>query len=343
MKPFLLVLSLLGVSWLVQGQVDRTQPPEEGYIRFVTDDSGEKLQTAVRRFRKGNQHVDLVAVVHVADKRYYDALNRYLANYDVVLYELIGGRYPTEKTVSDVAEIPQDMTGMVGSLQQMLKSALALEFQLDAIDYQAANFVHADMDSDQFLELMLAKNESLESMISRMMKVAEDGSIEELPLSEADLTKVLGQMLTAAATGDSEKLKRSLAPIMAESEGLMNLLEGEEGSVIISERNKIVIQKLHEVMAKRSGGKYAVFYGAGHMSDLEERLVANGFQKGDVVWADAWTLGKESGTGSKLLGGTDFSSSAVDTFLKLLEDNPDIIGTIQDLGEMIEKFSTGTE
>jgi hypothetical protein len=42
--------------------------------------------------------------------------------------------------------------------------------------------------------------------------------------------------------------------------------------VIIQERNKVVLSDLTTELAARKKGSIAVFYGAGHMADLEKRL-----------------------------------------------------------------------
>lgn len=343
MKPILLFLSILGFSAPIFGQDDA--PPKaavEEYIRYVSDGDGDRLQTAVQRFQRGDQHVDLVAVVHLADKRYFEALNRYLQSYDVVLYELVGGRFPSESVTSGADDSPEEM-GSIRSLQQMAKSILGLEFQLDEIDYGAPNFVHADVDWDQYQELMVAKNQTFATLMTRAMSLAQSGDAESFGMDEEALGKMMTQMFTAITTGDSTELKRGLAPLLAEAEGFINQLEGEDGTVIVTERNKLVMQKLNETMSNRSRGKYAIFYGAGHMPDLERRLLANGFHKGNVVWADAWTLGQSSPSSGGTAVPESFSGATTDMLLKLIEDNPEIVGAIQELGETLEKLSVESE
>src|SRR5208283_5985677 len=73
------------------------------YLRVARDDKDRVtgLETAIVTFRPvtppSGVQVDLVAAVHVADKRYYEELNKRFAGYDVVLYELVapeGTRIP---------------------------------------------------------------------------------------------------------------------------------------------------------------------------------------------------------------------------------------------------------
>lgn len=51
----------------------------------------------------------------------------------------------------------------------MASSFLGLEFQLDSIDYEAKNFIHADVDWKQYNELMTAKSQSFATLFTRAM------------------------------------------------------------------------------------------------------------------------------------------------------------------------------
>ncbi len=74
------------------------------YLRVVHDaqDQTVGLETAIVSFGPAkpdasNVRVDLVAAVHIADKSYYQELNKRFAGYDAVLYELVapeGTRIP---------------------------------------------------------------------------------------------------------------------------------------------------------------------------------------------------------------------------------------------------------
>ena len=75
-------------------------------------------------------------------------------------------------------------------------------------------------------------------------------------------------------------------------EGAMDALEGPHGSTIVSERNKVALKRLAEQIAAGKK-KIAIFYGAGHMNDLEKRLVADfHLRRGTTDWLTAWKLEK---------------------------------------------------
>jgi len=70
----------------------------------------------------------------------------------------------------------------------------------------------------------------------------------------------------------------------------MKAIEGENGSTIISQRNA----KAFEVMGKsiKDGKKnIAVFYGAGHLEDMHDRLKKDfNMELKSVEYLDAWKL-----------------------------------------------------
>jgi hypothetical protein len=86
------------------------------------------------------------------------------------------------------------------------------------------------------------------------------------------------------------RLKAVLAEQLAETEDLLTSFGGEEGSVLISERNKIALNVLKEQLGagkKRIG----IFYGAGHLADMDQRLRKDfGLEPVEVTWLTAWDL-----------------------------------------------------
>jgi hypothetical protein len=72
----------------------------------------------------------------------------------------------------------------------------------------------------------------------------------------------------------------------------MSGMETEKGSVIVVERNKVALDVLTKEIAK--GRKHlGIFYGAAHLTDLEQRLFAMGFNKQKSEWLTAWDLPPE--------------------------------------------------
>jgi len=77
---------------------------------------------------------------------------------------------------------------------------------------------------------------------------------------------------------------------MGAMEGQMEAINGEDGSTIITERNKKAFAVLDREL-KAGKKKIAVFYGAGHLPDMEERLLKD-FQlkRNGQKWLTAWSL-----------------------------------------------------
>jgi hypothetical protein len=131
----------------------------------------------VAGFRKGGTTVDLVSVVHLGDKAYFENLNTFLKDYDLVLYEMVGGKYspPPANAASAPAGI-EEMASVRG-IQQMASQFLELEFQLNGIEYDSPNFVHADVDASEYAALMTARNQNFGTLFTRAMSIAETADL----------------------------------------------------------------------------------------------------------------------------------------------------------------------
>lgn len=304
-----------------------------GYIRYLTaedataPDAADRLQTAVARFEQGGTVIDLVSVVHLGDAAYFATLNERLAGYDFVLYEMVGGPAPRKDAASPDVEAGEMQA--IRQVQKMAKAILGLEYQLDGIDYSAANFVHADVAWDEMGTLMAARNETLLSLVTRASALAEEGGIAGISSDPAAMEAMMKRMFQAVLTGDSAGLKRSLAPLLSESESVITRLEGEEGSVLIGERNRVVMEKLAELRAAKGAGRYAIFYGAGHMPDFEDRLLAAGFRKSEPVWLDAWSMPRNAAAPA-------VETTPAASLLRLLSENPEVMSGLQELGTLLE-------
>lgn len=249
-------------------------------------DGGGELMTGVTTFKKGDQEVDLVGVIHIGDADYYNKMNHLLSEYDVVLYEMVGG--PVDQR--DLSQ-KQEMAAMQ-LFQRIVQSVLGLRYQLDAIDYDKENFVHADATWEQWEELMNARNESLMTFFQKAMEM-EDSAEMQAHYADLGAEELMSELGAAILEFNPDKFKRAVAPLLAEAETMVTIMEEKEESVIITERNKIVmkaIDKQVDAGVKRIG----VFYGAGHNPDFAERLAAAGFTEGDTKWMTAWDISNRS-------------------------------------------------
>jgi hypothetical protein len=260
----------------------------EDYLRLkAAADNPEKfvaMQTAIVRYqgRPGSQYadrtVDLVGVVHIGEAEYYQQLGDRLATYEVVLYELVapdGTRFRPEDL--------KDRQSLLASMQSGMQSMLNLEYQLEKIDYMAENFRHADMSPEEFAEDMERRGDSMLKMMARMMGAG---------LASSGQTGGDAGLLFAMISGNRAKLmKQTMARQMIQMEAVTAGMDDENGeNTIIKSRNAKAFEVLRDELDK--GRKtVAVFYGAGHLMDMAERLESDfDMVPQETVWLDAWDL-----------------------------------------------------
>jgi hypothetical protein len=242
----------------------------------------EDVRAAARAGRKPVT-VDLVAAVHLGGADYYETLDRLFADYDAVLYELVAP--PNERPRPG-----RKPSGAIGSAQQGLTKLLGLQFQLEQIDYTAANFVHADLSPKEFQQAMKKRGESWWSMFTKIMQEsmarAERG---ETTAPEMGVGELFG-LLFGGGADRQIRLRRMMAEQFTDMDVLTSAFGGEEGSTLITDRNAAALAVLEKRIA-RGDRRIAIFYGAAHMDDFDRRLREDfELQPGETVWLEAWDL-----------------------------------------------------
>ncbi len=283
MKRLLLLQALLAFTLLPAAK----EPTD--FIRFVEEETSDSLQTAIVSYESPKQaKVDLVGAIHIADKAYFDALNLRFKGYDAVLYELVGPPMAERGKADTTKDTPK--LQWVGQLQAMMKDALKLHGQLEGIDYAAKNFVHADMNMSQFTQTQDQKQESFLSLYFKAMQAQKESNAKRGVSSEAARMVMLLKVLTMKDS--STELKRMIAQEFDSVEDIMAGVESGDGTVLVGERNRVALEVMDQQIA--AGKKrLAIFYGAAHLADMEERLLKKGFKRTAVTWLKAWDLPKE--------------------------------------------------
>lgn len=257
-----------------------TQAAQTKFLRFAEDaPGGPQLQASEVVFRNAEGvSVRLVSAVHIAEESFYQDIAKRFEKDDAVLYEMVKPRGmppPRPGQHSDHA---------VSQLQRFLKDKLNLAYQLDAIDYNRPNFVHADLDAETFMQLQADRNESMASL---MMQSMANALANPPPGASGDGAT---DLLTMLAQPDPERqMKLALAQQFDNVEAAAMGLDGPNGSVILSERNKVVISVLKQTIAKGKK-QVAIFYGAAHMPDLARRIEQLGFKPVSTTWYMAWDV-----------------------------------------------------
>lgn len=251
----------------------------DSFMRLTEGDDAKlrALQVALAHYRDGQgRTLDLVGAVHVADRSYFEDLQDRFDDYDVVLYEMVGDPGGTGGPPASIG------LNLVGLLQGGMKDALGLAFQLEEIDYDRSNFVHADMTPAEFSDSMKRREES---WMGTFFQLWAASSVTQNPSAQqAHLLKVL------FARDRQMALKRMMAESLIDQAHVLEVLADEDGSVLITERNRKALSVLERELDK-GARDLALFYGAGHLPDFHRRLTAEyGFELELVEWLDAWSL-----------------------------------------------------
>ena len=261
------------------------------FVRVAKDDQNRPtaLQLAVVRYVAADARlglsVDLVGAVHIGDAAYYAQLNELFESYDVLLYELVA---PSDAIVTQrVAK----RKGLLSTTQVGLTRLLGLSFQLDEINYDRENFVHADLSPTELKQSMEQRGESLYVYFWRLFYASVDNYAKD-PLGWNDMQKISG----ALSAGQDDSLKTLIAYEMTDMGQIQDVLGEDSGSAVIGARNQRAIDVLQREIA--AGAKrIGIFYGVAHMPDLEERLFDQvGLLYEETSWVDAWLLGSAPAT-----------------------------------------------
>jgi hypothetical protein len=260
--------------------------PSSEYLRLVVNEkkTPTSMESAIVHLAAKDRKavdwtVDLVAAVHIAEKSYYDELNRCFDNYDVVLFELVAPK-GTRIAKGSKAKNNNPLTIM----QTFMKGQLGLEFQLELIDYTKPNMIHADMSGEELSAAMAKRGDSVWTIVGRMIAYSMSQSDESEGLSDAKLIAAMFNKNRTLA------MKRVMAEQFRDMDGAINAIEGPNGSAIVADRNHVVLEAVREQVAAGKK-KIAIFYGAGHMADLQKHLRSEyGLAPTSTRWLAAWDM-----------------------------------------------------
>ena len=177
------------------------------------------------------------------------------------------------------------------NLQQQLADALGLQFQLNAIDSSKPNWRNSDMAADEVEARIAAAGgdaDALFSMLdgsSMMSKLA--GFVLMFVKASPQMAATTKLMLLEAMT-NADKIGEDAAPGAKGPMAQMNAMM----KVIVKDRNVVVLDDLKKIIATEPNIKsVAIFYGAGHMNDLEQHLVADlGYKFDSEQWFPAMSV-----------------------------------------------------
>ncbi len=164
-------------------------------------------------------------------------------------------------------------------LQRELARMLGLEFQLDRINSAQPAWVVSDMTFAQ-LEQAFKRRGVTDGMVQ--------GSLRGGGLSGDAISTVMTilKFMDAASGGSaSEAVKVLMVQVLGSKTAAQGDMLGEEGKVILDDRNEVVWADLQRRLGSTPPQRIAIFYGAAHMADFARRLVETGYTAGEVTWS----------------------------------------------------------
>jgi hypothetical protein len=194
-----------------------------------------------------------------------------------------------DEDVAVTAETPLDPARFSWSgtrIQAELAAALGMRFQLDEIDYGPAHFRCSDMDLDQLDAAFRARGAEFSEIAGGLTGTSLFGRLAVFMLR---LVRVADIFLEGAI---ADSMKVTMIEAFSD-EKVIDQLMARAGpglaEVLIDERNQVVVDDLKAAIAGEPGLRsVAIFYGAGHMPDLAERLRAQlGYVPAETTWLRA--------------------------------------------------------
>jgi len=242
--------------------------------RVKIKDDQKSFQTVIWSYQKDNRQIDLVGVIHIGDKAYYQKLNKHFTTYDTVFFEMTGTKASIANLQRNKAKKAEKKYEGLNQLYSLYQSLMDLTLQVEVVDYSQNNFIHADMTADEFHK---AQKEAGEDITDAILS-------SNIDLSEVDQ----GIMMRAMMTGESNLLKNEIMTLMQKADEAM---ANDENSVLISGRNDKCLQIVNENLeTNQKIKKAAIFYGAAHLPDFHHKLLKSGWKRTDTQWLNAWVV-----------------------------------------------------
>lgn len=283
------------------------------FIRLTKDSTGapEALQTSITRYRgKNGLLVDLIGVIHIGERDYYQKLNKQFDQYESMLYELVappGSRVPDRHSAKKGGN---PIHWLQGTMQRML----GLESQLQHVDYTKSNFVHADLSPQEMQAKLAERGETVWSVGMKAINEMMNKQSEMSKNGEAAFGQDIENMDDLfGMLSNPQQLKLTLAKQFASGGALEAGLGGTLNQILIQDRNQAAMKVLESEIQK-GNKKLALFYGAAHMPDFEKRLINDlGMRKTKHAWVDAWDLQSAPEKASPVTGIADMLFQLMDS------------------------------
>jgi hypothetical protein len=174
-------------------------------------------------------------------------------------------------------------------MQKQLATALGVVFQLEVMDHTGKNWRNSDISMEELQERFAeagVKADGLLGMLSGSSMMARFSGVLLSMLSSTDQSRAILKAVMIETLGEADRLMEQQMP------GGM----GAMMTVIIDERNEIVLEDMERIFAEEPGVRtLGVIYGAGHLAHFQRRLTADmGFEVAGERWLTAMIVDTEA-------------------------------------------------
>jgi hypothetical protein len=207
---------------------------------------------------------------------------------------LAGGDGPNADIVITSSDAPDalPLSGDDG-LQAQLADSLGLAFQLEAVDYGREHFRCSDMTVDQLERDLAARGIDFGGLSGTLAGTSFSAQLVNLLLK---LVKTLDTFFEGRVSDLAKLMMIEVLGNESLTDAALNQQFGAGfAEVIVGARNQIVMDDLAALIAAEPQVKsVAIFYGAAHMADFDQRLADQlDYHSTTAEWIPAMTLNLE--------------------------------------------------
>ncbi len=195
---------------------------------------------------------------------------------------------------ADQSALTDAETGDDPGLQSQMAKALGLAFQLEAMHTDGPSYRNSDLTIDQVQERVTAAGGDASTLFRILDGSSFAGKVARFMLRMIEGNPRMQSMMKIMLM---ETMRATDIENLAQMQGMPGGM-AELMHVIVVDRNKVVIEDLQSVLAGSDVPEsIGIVYGAGHMGDMERRLVEDcGYRHVGGFWLQAILVDlKESG------------------------------------------------
>ncbi len=198
-----------------------------------------------------------------------------------------------EGAAADIEVTDQDDLGPLDTaaarsfnLQKELAEALHLVWQGDGIDYARKRFEPDDMALDELQRAIRKRGGNVDFIDQALAGAGWRGLLSRFAIWILKVADKLTGGESAAA------MKAMLVTTLSDDQVIKDAaaagIDAGTMEAILLDRNTVALDGLTRALGRHAdAATIGVFYGAAHMSDMEERLEKEGYRRGETLWIPA--------------------------------------------------------